>query len=523
MLSGVKILLWERWRRTHLAFWVASLPPFLLWINYALKITLFSYFDKKVILFDLPVKPFWYTSFILLTGILLMGHSGTRNLNLGFPERLFRLPVSTFKLVAVHLGFGVSAVALLFLLYLSSNITYYGTIGLGWTHLLWFEAVYLILQTLSWAVGPVRLVSLVLPSTVFITLLFISESISASTGTAVLLCGVIIICCITSLRVVTACRKGSWLNNIPKEGYIFDILKRNPLKPFASPVHAQIWIEFRRTAYLLPIFTAISALAALLVFLINLIPGVSIFDSSYFDTFTSSLSISAVILFLIRYAILHRDRISGASEFWLRRPLPTHTLASSHILGLLRGFILSSVIITTVAISNALLNYWVSGSWDYSIFALAYPPEKFNSAFEYFTLNILGLYAFAVLFWSMLRLLHLLFAGTIIYLFVYVVMFLNLNMESAHLWLVNVAGVIACIAIPLLFLTVFRLRLVTLKTLLVSCCFYAVTVTALYTLKWDSIPDYLMQWYRLKIFAAAMVPFIPVAVTPFLLNRMRHR
>lgn len=107
MNSKVMMLLWERWQRTR---WAIIGVCLLFLTRLLIYVPNFDALGKSIINFYVPVY------FIILIPLLLLGQCEARHLDLAFPKRLFRFPVSTPILFIVYMGYGIVAVALPFLI-----------------------------------------------------------------------------------------------------------------------------------------------------------------------------------------------------------------------------------------------------------------------------------------------------------------------------------------------------------------------------------------------------------------------
>ena len=151
MRSPTAALLWEIWRRNRIAVAVivaATVAGRLL--DYAEQPT-----DDPSSLIAL----LWMVSFLFLFGVFSYTEpSGTRGIG-SFPRRLFTLPVSSLRLVALPVLTGIASVELLYLLWLGplsrggSSSTPFVAVLLG-ASMVFFQAVFWMLERL----GPLRLV-----------------------------------------------------------------------------------------------------------------------------------------------------------------------------------------------------------------------------------------------------------------------------------------------------------------------------------------------------------------------------
>ena len=103
MYSKVMMLLWERWQRTR---WAVIGVCLLFLTRLLIDVPGFTELGKSMIgFFHAPAY------FVILIPLLLLGQCEARHLDLAFPKRLFRFPVSTPILFTVYMGYGIVAVA----------------------------------------------------------------------------------------------------------------------------------------------------------------------------------------------------------------------------------------------------------------------------------------------------------------------------------------------------------------------------------------------------------------------------
>jgi hypothetical protein len=200
------------------------------------------------------------SAFVLTFYVFTRTESNPRRDRRGFPTRYFTLPVSTLSLVAVPLVLGVVAIEAVF----------------AWSW--WFEllleqppspvwaaaklaAFMLTYQMLLWSaarLGAMRMVIIGFGSFVLIVLEF-------SVANAVLLAQWYVAAFVLSWKAVTRQRSGSSHSGTGVGALIERIGDALPkrMRPFQSIHRAQVWYEWRKVGYLLPLLTG-----ALLLFII---------------------------------------------------------------------------------------------------------------------------------------------------------------------------------------------------------------------------------------------------------------
>jgi len=185
----------------------------------------------------------------------------------GFPNRLFVLPVTTVKLVAVPVVLGVAALELLIVAWTvfvlpPTERSIWIAIQLG---------VYMVMyQTILWTLGSLkslRLLVVGLTGVVMISLrIFPSIRRLPDTTAMGLLAGVAVASFLISWIYVARERSGARLRLISVNSIVATASDRMPArqgKAFRSPHAAQFWFEWRRSGHVLP--TLVCALLVLVI------------------------------------------------------------------------------------------------------------------------------------------------------------------------------------------------------------------------------------------------------------------
>jgi hypothetical protein len=256
MRSPTAALLWEIWRRNRIAVAVigaATVAGRLL--DYAEQPT-----DDPSSLIAL----LWMLSFLFLFGVFSYTESsGTRGIGI-FPRRLFTLPVSSLRLVALPVLTGIASVELLYLLWLGplsrggSLSTPFVAVLLG-ASMVFFQAVFWMLERL----GPLRLM---IAGTVTVVVYGVGLLPSwppsppppwrseAAVGTVVTALAVVVF--LLAWRHIIRLRCGgigrSTYRLTPLIASTAAALPRHRT-PFASPAAAQFWFEWRCSGLVLPV------------------------------------------------------------------------------------------------------------------------------------------------------------------------------------------------------------------------------------------------------------------------------
>ncbi len=204
----------------------------------------------------------WMVSFGLLFGIFnYIESSDGRGLG-RFPERLFVLPVSSLRLVAIPVLTGIASVELLYLLWLdplsrgASTSAWFVGLLLG-ASMVCYQAVFWTLERL----GPLRLIVVgVLVFSAFGVGLLPSfppsppppwRSEAGVAAMAVALAGIVFL---FEWRYIERLRTGSG-RRLPRESLLGSAAIAWPRarRPFSSPAAAQFWFEWRCSGLALPV------------------------------------------------------------------------------------------------------------------------------------------------------------------------------------------------------------------------------------------------------------------------------
>ena len=256
MRSPTAALLWEIWRRNRIAVAVIVAATFAgRLLDYAEQPT-----DDPSSLIAL----LWMVSFLFLFGVFSYTESsGTRGIG-SFPRRLFTLPVSSLRLVAIPVLTGIASVELLYLLWLGplsrggSLSTPFVAVLLGASMVL-FQAVFWMLERL----GPLRLM---IAGAVIVLVYGVGLLPSwppsppppwrseAAVGTVVAALAVVVF--LLAWRHIIRLRRGGGGRSAYRlEPLIASTAGAWPRHraPFASPAAAQFWFEWRCSGLVLPV------------------------------------------------------------------------------------------------------------------------------------------------------------------------------------------------------------------------------------------------------------------------------
>jgi uncharacterized integral membrane protein len=516
MNSKILSLLWERWRRTRWALIAACLSPLLGPLMYN---TGYINLENAIHVTNL----IWYLSFIILIFFLILGQCETREVDLSFPKRLFRFPVRTIILIIVYMGYGIASVALQYLIVIGINELFFELISDRWTTFLVLMTVYIAFQTFSWVGWPVLIFFLVLWVAGVILLPFYTDKYYPN-----ILCpAIILLCCVISFWCVSMYRYGTKVSYFQWIDKFFNLFSRRSSKPFSSPLQAQIWFEMRQTAYIFPL-SALCFIGPMLGYAMFSAVYMTVYNMKYAPIVTFMFVLTIIAAFIaggLVFGIFHRDYTSGALSFWLRRPMATQTLAIARLHAMMRS--LAWVIAIFAVVTLMVVAYdWAIGVLDVKALSPVKWALKYSSPPETITMTVLGLYGFAIFYWTLLRLGLVLVFGIFV---LSIITWLIGDVAASWVWTALVVG------LPLSVLVAFfvaRLRnLITTGMLVCSACLFPLAVVSLWAVPWWLTTSESMSkglpilnlFQIILIIAGATLPFIPVVTTPMIMDRLRHR
>jgi hypothetical protein len=238
--------------------------------------------------------------------------------------------------------------------------------------------------------------------------------------------------------------------------------------------------------------------------------------------------LAAFISGLFSFALHHNDHNSGASSFWLRRPLSTRKMAVARLnataLSIARVFFMMILIAIILVIFD-----WNSDKLDIKAFTPVKWTLRYPSPLEIMTMTILGLYGYALFYWTVLCLSwELLWVGGIVVFITWIAKWLLGDTAAEYVMNILFAGV------PIVLITAFftakRRNLITTGTLLISAFVLPLAMLSFCAYPWHSsavglpkgLPDLSLPQV-VYIVIGAVLPFIPVATTPLIMDKLRHR
>ncbi|MEE8306248.1 MAG: hypothetical protein V3R81_03225 [Gammaproteobacteria bacterium] len=529
MHSPVTALLGERWRRTRWALIVAILAPGCGWL-----IRVAGYDTVGGII----ATSFGFLGLELLAGVLLFAQCEMRNLNLGFPRRLFRFPVGTVTLICVYMGYGVVAMALPVLVAFGVAKAFGDSLEDPWTVFLIVVTGFVWLQTLAWIRGARSVFFFLIPSIVGMFMLLYVAARFLLPLDAYILCPVILVlCCGVSFWSVSADRRGAWISGWRWLGSLAGVFRRRRTKGFASGLHAQRWFEWRQTGDLFPVAALAFVgplLAGKIVMLIlsNESPSPALAPYESIPETVSLLLLGTWVGGALCFAVHHRDHQSGASGFWLRRPIPTWALAFARFQsGALS--IVSTLAIFAMITLVMLVRDWIVGVQSGVAGFIPYVLED-RSLFEVGVVAVLALFGFVLVCWTLLTLPGEVFFITIGLEAAFGIVWLSFGGDVVRVmdffvsdfmrWCGCVTAVGLVIGTLWLFHLARRRKLIDSTALVYTACLFPVAAVSLWAFfVWvqpnGGWPSPMEGVYTL---GAAAVPFIPLARGTLSIAKRRH-
>jgi hypothetical protein len=527
MYSKVMMLLWERWRRTHWAVIAACLLP----VSGRLIYMAGSTPQENAVQLT---AMYWNLGYMLLVVWLLVGQCEVRHMDLAFPNRLFKLPVCTTTFVTVYLGYGVVSMALPFLIFFGFEKLFLDSNSYPWSTLFMLETLYIVLQALSWLGGPARFLCVILSLVGLYLLYTFSIMFSLPMGKNILYTIIMILSGVISYWSVSVCRHGAWLKEWKWASSFIDMFRKRSSRPFTSAMHAQIWFELRQTGYILPL-SGLCVIGITLGITVSTVV-ISILRNGQFHPMSSAVPFmfyfiapAAAIGGLIAFAVFYREFASRAYIFWMRQPMATRTLAVARLYAtaasLARLLGIFAIVILVIVVYD-----WAIGMFDIMALSPVKWALKSSSKPEAITMSLLGLFAFAVIYWTLFR------AGPVLLIGNWILSILMIIPSMIWGWeVVWSQGLDALVFIlPSSILCIFylarRRNLITTGTLVIAVCLFPLVVVSLWAFPWWEAVfgspkghSDLNYTQIICVIAAATLPFIPVVGTPLLMDKLRHR
>jgi hypothetical protein len=346
---------------------------------------------------------------------------------------------------------------------------------------------------------------------------------------------IILFCCGISILGVSGLRhnrlnfSGKWTERF------FKIFRKRQPGPFKSPLEAQTWLESRQTGYLFP-FTFLCIIVPLLIIIliINIVMSAR-FEEYMFPPLSSIIPFLMPLSFLAAFlagmfslAVYNRVKNREVSSFRMKCPLSTREMASARFQSYIKG--IAHVFAMVILISMVLIIFdWSTGKLDIRVLTPVKWALRYDSAIEIITMTLLGLYGYILYCWTMLFIGSEMmgFLGIAVIIIWIIKFFIG---DTAAEYALN----ILLAAIPVLLIFLFckarQKNLITSSTVLISIVMFPLAVLSLWAYPWyytvaglpKGLPDLSLN-VVIYIIVGAVLPFIPLAVTPLIIDKLRHQ
>lgn len=250
MPSPAIALLWEIWRRQR---------------ELCLALVAVTVVGRTLQAIDsaMPAGLLRLLSFVLVFGIFNYTEP-TRGRGLGsFPSRLFVLPISSLRLVAIPLSAGVISVVLLYLVWIDPRAT--GGFGAVVFNSVLLATVMICYQAALWTLhglGPIRLVvvGMLIVAAFLVFMLFATASPLApwwrtGTGLTAATALVAVLVFVATWRYIAWVRSGASHGALAIGRFVTAATNLLPVRrtPFRSPATAHFWFEWQAGGFILPL------------------------------------------------------------------------------------------------------------------------------------------------------------------------------------------------------------------------------------------------------------------------------
>jgi hypothetical protein len=393
-----------------------------------------------------------------------------------------------------------------------------------------FETIYIVVQTLAWLGGAARFLILA-ASLLFVYAILWITNISSHMDYRFLLMIIIFLCFVISHWSISQYRQGAWLNSWKLSGSFTNIFSKKPQKPFRSAIQAQMWFEMRKTGYLLPIAVLCLTGGIAIILSVSMVIE-SYINNTQFYPMSEIIPVmfiytgaAAVISGMLTIATYYREYTSGSHIFWLRRPMSTQTLANANLYASLKGLAYLSIILLALILAITVFDL-SNGMFDIRNVSPVNWALKHSTNTEFILMSILGLFAFLILYWFIFR--------TIVFMVPpvsYIVpLLIVIQLMPSGQKVISILCVILLIAVLAAFHEAKLRNLISTATIVTSTCIFPLIVISIWAFAWPEasfiIPDGYLNLNRWQIFimiGASSLPFISVVVTPFVMDKIRHR
>ncbi len=262
MRSATVALTWEIWsRKRGCVAWLLGIISFASLFNLLLPAS-FSATEAGKTTLGILNSHLSIASLLFVLAIFSYTEFNPQKDSACFPHRLFTLPVTSFRLVAVPMLLGVAAGELVLLVWVELGFSTPGeSVHAVWMAVL-IGAYMVFYQTILWTLAGLRSLRMIVPgliAIVFIMIAFLPRPWWFSeTFLTALFVGSAVIAFLTSWIYVARQRSGGgsrrrWLNTLACR--LSDAFPKRD-RIFSSPAAAQLWFEWRRSGLVLPLLIA---------------------------------------------------------------------------------------------------------------------------------------------------------------------------------------------------------------------------------------------------------------------------
>jgi hypothetical protein len=238
--------------------------------------------------------------------------------------------------------------------------------------------------------------------------------------------------------------------------------------------------------------------------------------------FWSTLSASWLAGMIV-FAVYYRDKSSGASIFWLRRPMETRTLALARLFVTIRSVIQAIAIFLVFALALTVHDL-VTGALDTSAISTVLAQGTVYS------FKVIGRIAFVIfglsaICWTVFRQP----ISAIVTFLAIGILTVIIGKESLAWSYMGNALILLPVFVIGSFVVVLHRNLISKIDLLIAVIVFPAVVISFWAIfPWPGSGQNiglmnLSQWQLIRLICVATLPFIPVVVTPLWIERLRHR
>lgn len=325
-------------------------------------------FLVALLLISLPV--------IVTAASILLGHSDSERLQIAMPARVLMLPLATWKLVVLFLGFGALITALVALSATLPALFMLNVDFAWWLPVVAAVSAMVLLQLWAYTFGDASPRAALLSFTVcFVSVAWIARRpvlvrLITESNPAVTVMLLVLLLTLTgaiAVGVVTINRRGGWTGQIALLNPS-TVRARRKRRPFSSKRTAQFWYEWRLFGSLLPVY--VTAAAIVYFFGLPLVVGVfrlsdstgnsssegidALFSIGWYTSaqfVTTGIGLSALIGGIVVGGIMfmRAGHWNSQSSYLLTRPLSIQRIASARV-----QMMFASTALTLVLLVSAL-------------------------------------------------------------------------------------------------------------------------------------------------------------------------